>query len=298
MNDHNQHNQQISGGDDERLQKLNSEEFPDKNDDDDSDEDGKKKNKRRSKADNDGRNHRCQFCGKSYLSYPALYTHIKTKHNTTGQTTGRGRGRPKKDTGETINTIRLLYNPSTMDYYKHPERMGEVENVIECIMTVFAELYQDDKMRTKLAEKKMRIYDEWTKHPFYLTIVDHFQKGNAMDGENSKCDEVFSEYLLKVSKLAKKEQFNKILKFVTLFRECLNIINSNKCKEEGKEYSESYNAEDAPDISNEYVTEFLETEAATFDLQKEEAIDLTQNFCQWLYDNNYTCSKLSLVAEY
>ena len=28
---------------------------------------------------------------------------------------------------------------------------------------------------------------------------------------------------------------------------------------------------------------------------KEEAIDLTQNLCQWLYDNNFTCSKLSLI---
>ncbi|CDW88922.1 zinc carboxypeptidase family [Stylonychia lemnae] len=63
----------------------------------------KSKHKRRSKNDNQGRNFKCG-CGKKYLSYPALYTHIKTKHN--GQTptgtntsqfqTGRGRGRPRK----------------------------------------------------------------------------------------------------------------------------------------------------------------------------------------------------------
>lgn len=39
----------------------------------------KSKHKRRSKNDNQGRNFRCG-CGKKYLSYPALYTHIKTKH--------------------------------------------------------------------------------------------------------------------------------------------------------------------------------------------------------------------------
>jgi hypothetical protein len=39
----------------------------------------KNKHKRRSKNDNIGRDFACG-CGKKYLSYPALYTHIKTKH--------------------------------------------------------------------------------------------------------------------------------------------------------------------------------------------------------------------------
>jgi hypothetical protein len=61
------------------------------------------KQKRRSKNDSMGRDYVCG-CGKTYLSYPALYTHIKTKHN--GKTpdgtnanqvqNGRGRGRPRK----------------------------------------------------------------------------------------------------------------------------------------------------------------------------------------------------------
>ncbi len=37
------------------------------------------KRKRRSRDDPMERNYICN-CGKSYLSYPALYTHIKTKH--------------------------------------------------------------------------------------------------------------------------------------------------------------------------------------------------------------------------
>lgn len=36
--------------------------------------------KRRSKKDLNGREYACS-CGKKYLSYPALYTHIKTKHD-------------------------------------------------------------------------------------------------------------------------------------------------------------------------------------------------------------------------
>lgn len=61
----------------------------------------KPKHKRRSKNEKDGRIHICG-CGKDYLSYPALYTHIKTKHG--GKNPGgadqipttRTRGRPKK----------------------------------------------------------------------------------------------------------------------------------------------------------------------------------------------------------
>ena len=39
-----------------------------------------KKRHRRKKDEAGVRNHRCG-CGKDYLSYPALYTHIKQKHN-------------------------------------------------------------------------------------------------------------------------------------------------------------------------------------------------------------------------
>ena len=39
-----------------------------------------KNKRRRSKKDKTGRNYFCG-CGKDYLSYPALYTHIKNKHD-------------------------------------------------------------------------------------------------------------------------------------------------------------------------------------------------------------------------
>ena len=57
------------------------------------------KGKRRSKNDTEGRDFKCQQCERTYLSYPALYTHIKTKHPSSGEmlsSNGRGRGRPKK----------------------------------------------------------------------------------------------------------------------------------------------------------------------------------------------------------
>ena len=70
--------------------------------------DAKSKTKRRSKNDNSGRDFICGCGAKRYLSYPALYTHIKQKHggvtpagtDTSQPYTGRGRGRPRKTLGE------------------------------------------------------------------------------------------------------------------------------------------------------------------------------------------------------
>jgi len=39
------------------------------------------KNKvRRSRHDMTGRDFKCQICDRTYLSYPAMYTHMKNKH--------------------------------------------------------------------------------------------------------------------------------------------------------------------------------------------------------------------------
>lgn len=71
---------------------------------DESDDENKGKAKRRSKNDVQGRDHQCKYCDKTYLSYPALYTHMKQKHSkgpdgtvVNPPSSGRGRGRPRKN---------------------------------------------------------------------------------------------------------------------------------------------------------------------------------------------------------
>ena len=41
----------------------------------------------------------------------------------------------------------------------------------------------------------------------------------------------------------------------------------------------------------------LECDKLSFGFRKEESIDLTQNICSWLYDNNFTTLKLSLILK-
>ena len=100
------------------------------NDHDGDDKGTKKKNK-----EAQGRDHKCSFCSKTYLSYPALYTHLKNKHakgpdgNPISQSnSGRGRGRPKKALNSGILPIGLssLYRshiePTSDDFFKSFEK--------------------------------------------------------------------------------------------------------------------------------------------------------------------------------
>jgi hypothetical protein len=119
-----------------------------------------------------------------------------------------------------------------------------------------------------------------------------------LDAENSKCDEVFADYIIKMANYINPTYMIRLLTFITLFRECVNIVNKEKVRSEGKDYTEITNSEDVPEVSNDFITEFLDADTNTFDISKEEAIDLTQNFCHWLYENNFTCSKLSLISNY
>ena len=59
------------------------------------------------------------------------------------------------------------------------------------------------------------------------------------------------------------------------------------------EYCMFNGAEYLPDLSNEFILLYLED--LKYSLDKESAIDLTLNFCNWLYTNHYSSSQLSFV---
>ena len=128
--------------------------------------------------------------------------------------------------------------------------------------------------------------------------------------KKKKCDEIFAEYLNCVAKNVRKDCYSHIVKFVFLFRECLNQIGNrmkrqkqqqnttsellNMEDEEKKlDYCLENNVEQAPEISNEFVTVFLEDLKPGFG--KLDTIELTQNLCHWLFINEYTCSRLNLI---
>ena len=56
------------------------------------------------------------------------------------------------------------------------------------------------------------------------------------------------------------------------------------------EYSTICNADFAPLICNDFVTEYLDKDHGVCQLDRAEAIDLTRNFCYWLYKNDLSCA--------
>ena len=108
-------------------------------------------------------------------------------------------------------------------------------------------------------------------------------------------DTIFINYLNKMSTFCNQEYYIELIKFVTLFREHINIVNINK-ENFGtiKEYTEIEDAENIPNYCNSFINEFLfpKGDDSEFILSKDECIDLIQNICFWMYDNNFTSSRI------
>lgn len=186
--------------------------------------------------------------------------------------------------------MKSMFNPCNFDYFKEKERAGETTDIDSVLRVAYEQIYCLEGRPIE----KLKKYEKYEHHEFFEKIKDLFNNPKALDSEKAKCSEVFADYICKVAKVANPATLERIVIFVTLFRECLN--NMNKKESTDSDYTEENNAEDAPDISNEFVTEYLESDQNFFNFEKEEVIDYTQNFCQWLYDNNFTCSKLSLIS--
>ena len=56
------------------------------------------------------------------------------------------------------------------------------------------------------------------------------------------------------------------------------------------------NADFAPLICNDFVSEFLDKEHGACLIDRAEAIDLTRNFCYWVASNGLTCAYIALNA--
>lgn len=200
-----------------------------------------------------------------------------------------------------------------MEYFNIEGRHGEtsVEDVFDVVNLVLVEYFKENTGRYK--QKLVNSYEKLEEYPLLLKLKDLFlrkdkenkekkqeneEKDEKSEEDNEKssdfndhipCDEVFSKYLYKVSQMTNQIYFRRICEFVILYREFLNIYKKDPF------FTCINPAEDAPDVSNEFITEFLDIDYCVFEFDKEETIELTQNFCQWMYDSNYTSSKLTLI---
>lgn len=113
-------------------------------------------------------------------------------------------------------------------------------------------------------------------------------------------DEIFHQYLLECAQRTNKEYYRFTLKFVLLFRECINKFrNDDVPSGDGRTFAETQPAEQAPDLCNEFITEFMEGAdffGLNLDRERLELIEVIQHLCYWLYERAYTTSRLTLLS--
>ena len=266
------------------------------------------KPKRKSKNSLKGRTFICKICYKSYLSYPALYTHCKKIHNKSNDISDRKRGRPKKYVEKSFKE-KFQHNPINLTYFLKEERTGitEIYDFPNCINEAFNIIYDcsNKKIKERNFKKKIKEYDKIYEHPFLgKFLLSKHERNINIENEKEICDNVFMHYLNKMSLNVNPNYFIKLIVFVTLFREFINISKRiylyNQNEEFNifeNEYTANHSAEDIPFFCNDFINNFLDCENKLFNFDKQESIDLTQNFCNWIYDNDFTTLKLSLIAK-
>ena len=157
-----------------------------------------KKRKRATKKESDVRNFKCTQCDKSYLSYPALYTHCKQKHNTNNHS-GRNRGRPKKEQND-LGFEKDMYDPLTTDFFHKEERTGvtPIENINECAKKAFAFIYENNKEDVK--KRNMKEFANIEEHSFLGNYIkDEHKIEGEIEDEKTPTDKVLMDYLNKMS---------------------------------------------------------------------------------------------------
>lgn len=133
------------------------------------------------------------------------------------------------------------------------------------------------------------------------------------------CDRVFAIFLYKISKHVSPDCFKELCVFICLFRKTLNMLGWNmiRMQQSGNNVSkieipetiipfcENNTAEFALEISNDFIIDFFpkflkDVKFNDFVVLGEDedklknVVYLTQHFCNWLFNNYYTNSRLSL----
>jgi len=248
--------------------------------------------KRRSKHELIGRDFKCNHCIKSYLSYPALYTHIKTKHKSDPLPS-------RSSTSKLRKANESLKLGTFAEYFEAPERRGTTREPL----TTFLK-----------AVEKLNIQLNWA-----LDNIEEHCLVKAIKKEKAEktCDWALAEYCKNIAKVTNADCFEKVCLFVLAYRECLNKYGWEKFgeyhQEESKleqcesgsprietllEFDEEYqkrikqeytaieNPDRLPEVANEFVLLFARK--YELGLDEQDLIAITMNMCNWLHTNKYT----------
>jgi len=224
-----------------------------------------KQNKRKSKNDPEGRSNKCEYCGKAYLSIPAMSQHIKSKHRDR-LINNRGRGRPSKKE-QTKKEVRELFFKT---FFEKKERQKENKEEIINLEEIKAEALSD-------------LIENYPNILIFLSKKSNIDNGSLEENEKEKeIDQLFNEYLHEIINITSGSYLLFICKFLFLLK--------NFILQENITYKENF-----PDYSNNFLADFMDKNNF-FSLDNKEIIDILRHFFNWMYVKKYTISVLNISS--
>ena len=206
----------------------------------------------------------------------------------------RGRGRPRKY----IKNVTEDFDRKYDNFFEESNRKKNTDdnfNINDAVNNAFYFLFKG-----KYSDKLFKPINNINENPILKNLIENDE--SVINKEKSfKCaDDIFYQYVKECEKKTNEKYFILLLKFILLFRECENISkNKDKEKENQTEITSIQNAENLPELCNEFYTGFLEANnffGIDNEEDKKEIIELIQHFCIWLFKNEFTKSRLSLAG--
>jgi len=219
---------------------------------------GKKKltkRKRCCKKDIKEKNYKCDDCSKSYLSFPALYTHKRNKHNIIPIT-------GKQDIFKSFQ-FSIMSNFSYSSFGNNTDLVEICNYLKEEMKGVLNQLYLEPS--SQLYESNFQV----DKYP----LLEHFEflKNASLElklpkkHENQSIDRMLSLYILLLTEVTRENFFTTLsIKMVVLLRQYLNMVGWGNLKsyhdfkvytheyiQEG-EFTEKNDPEEIPGLINEF----------------------------------------------
>jgi hypothetical protein len=261
----------------------------------------KSKRQRKSKKEENGRNYTCNICSKSYLSYPALYTHKRNKHNIIPIT-----GKPEifKTGGNTVYN-KLKYN--IMETRTNVKASADI--IIKCYKNN-CEYFYTDPSSTFFKKNFHPSQDSFLKllEIYKISGLEKICIPALHEKEKLFVDNILAIYLILLVEITRETIFTQlVVKFIFLFREYLNLVGwdhfkyledfglVNQLMVKG-EFCSFCSCEELPEMVNDFVAVFLECDVRLAP-EKKDMADIVLNLCNWLFINNLTNYKVNRFNE-
>ena len=276
-----QYNDGLDGEDDEIMKEEENDKNMQENEKNSKNEEDKnirkpgEKQKRRSKNECFGRDYKCG-CGKEYLSYPALYTHIKTKHD--GKTpegtnanqiqNGKGRGRPRKNFLTNEDAIIRRKRENNRKYNENQSNeLKDFLNHSNCSMDYFNQgeskfimIYHFFDLLKKKKEEKIKNFNNENnnENKNHINLINH----NLIN--TSDIDD--SEDLYNIIDLFNEEMINNSSGYKILHKCCLEMTNKGLKDVDKIEKKETLTCDQAFILYLFYISKFVKKDFCKLNL--------------------------------